>query len=123
MTALGVVSVGHAQIVTPISSAPHQEALPAPEAAQGFLDLIAEKRQALSAQREAIALNFNSQQDACWQKFAVNACLIEVRRLRRQALDLLTPQELALNEQERLWRTLERDRRLLGKQPNDSGSP
>lgn len=123
MTALGVVSVGHAQTVAPVSSSPHQEVLPAPEATQGVLEMIAEKRRALSEQREAITLNFNRQQDACWQKFAVNACLIDVRRLRRQALELLSPQELALNEQERLWRTQERDRRLLGKQPAPSGSP
>lgn len=123
VSAFGSVTVGHAQTVAPMSSGTHQEVLPAPVSAQDIPKMMAEKRQVLSEQREVIMQNFNRQQDACWQKFAVNACLIDVRRLRRQALDLLTPQELALNEQERLWRTQERDRRVLNKQPDPSVSP
>lgn len=78
---------------------------------------IARQRQALFAQREAILKSDAQQQVLCWQKFAVNACLIETRRLRRQALDPLAQQELLVNAQERAWRSVQREQRLLGKQP------
>lgn len=77
---------------------------------------IARQRQALAAQRSAIEQVEAAQQTVCWQKFAVNACLSEARRARRLALEPLRQQELALNAQERLWRTEQRERRLQGKQ-------
>jgi hypothetical protein len=87
--------------------APDADALP---------EAITRQRQALAAHRSAVGQAEAAQQAVCWQKFAVNACLSEARSTRRQALEPLRQQELALNAQERLWRTEQRDKRLQGKQ-------
>ncbi len=87
------------------------------------LEGIKRQRQVLAAQRSAIAQAEESQQAACWQKFAVNACLSDARRTRRQALEPLRQQELILNAQERLWRGEQRERRLQIKQSNTQDSP
>jgi hypothetical protein len=84
---------------------------------------ITRQRQTLAAQRDAILQAEASQQAECWQKFAVNACLSEVRRARRQALEPLREQELALNAQERAWRTAQREMRLQGKQGENRTAP
>jgi hypothetical protein len=86
-------------------------------------EAITRQRQALAAQRSAIGQTEVQQQGVCWQKFAVNACLSEARRARRQALEPLRQQELALNAQERLWRTEQRERRLQGKQADKRETP
>lgn len=77
---------------------------------------IAAAREALSRQKQSIEAEHDERQRACWQRFAVNDCLREVRRSRHAALDPLRPLELALNEQERAWRTQQREERLRGKQ-------
>ncbi len=94
--------------------APKQDDLP---------EAITRQRQSLAVQRSAIAQAEASQQAVCWQKFAVNACLSEARRTRRQALEPLRQQELALNAQERLWRTEQRERRLQDKQSEARDTP
>lgn len=76
---------------------------------------LARQRQQLSAQREAILGIYAHEKKACWQKFAVNACLTEARRVRRQQLNPIHQQELTLNAQERLWRTEQRNLRLQNK--------
>ena len=84
---------------------------------------IVRQRQAIAALREATLKLDEERQAACWQKFAVNACLIETRRIRRQALDPLAQQDLVLNAQEREWRSAQREQRLLGKQPATKAAP
>jgi hypothetical protein len=99
---------------------------PTPLAPPQSLDVpaeIARQRQAVSAMREAILKSDEQRQAACWQKFAVNACLIETRRIRRQALDPLSQQDLVLNAQEREWRSAQREQRLLDKQPETQATP
>jgi hypothetical protein len=86
-------------------------------------EAITRQRQALAQQRNAIGQVEAAQQAVCWQKFAVNACLSEARRARRQALEPLRQQELALNAQERLWRTEQRERRLQNKQSDARDTP
>jgi len=86
-------------------------------------EAITRQRQALALQRNAIGQAEAQQQVVCWQKFAVNACLSEARRARRQALEPLRQQELALNAQERLWRTEQRERRLQNKQSDARDTP
>jgi hypothetical protein len=86
-------------------------------------EAITRQRQALAAQRSAIGQAEAQQQAVCWQKFAVNACLSDARRARRQALEPLRQQELALNAQERLWRSEQRERRLQGKQADTRETP
>lgn len=89
----------------------------------GTPEALALQRQALQLAREAILAAYAQQQSACWQKFAVNACLSEARRTRRQALEPIRQQELALNAQERAERTAAREQRLLDKQPDAKDLP
>ena len=86
-------------------------------------ELMSQQRQALAMQRSAIEQAEAAQQALCWQKFAVNACLIQARRERRKALEPVRQQELALNAQERLWRIEQRERRLQGKQTDTLETP
>jgi hypothetical protein len=88
-----------------------------------LLEGILRQRQALAAQRLAIAQAEEAQQAACWQKFAVNVCLSDARRARRQALEPLRQQELALNAQERMWRSEQREWRLQIKQSDTQDLP
>lgn len=84
---------------------------------------LAQERHALALQKDAILQAYEKQMAACWQKFAVNACLLEARRQRRQAMDPVTQQELALNAQERAWRTEQRERRLQDKPAAPGSAP
>jgi hypothetical protein len=99
---------------------PSAQAAPKPDE---LPEAITRQRQALAAQRSDIGQAEAQQQVVCWQKFAVNACLSEARRARRQALEPLRQQELALNAQERLWRTEQREKRLQGKQSDTRETP
>jgi hypothetical protein len=107
-----------AETVQPLQ--PSEQAVPKPNE---LPEAITRQRLALAAQRSVIGQAEEAQQAVCWQKFAVNACLSEARRARRQALDPLRQQELALNAQERLWRTEQRDKRLQGKQADTRETP
>lgn len=77
---------------------------------------IAQERERLQRERAVIEQAHEVRLRECWQRFAVNACLQDVRRSRHAALDPLRAQELGLNAQERAWRTQQRDERLLEKQ-------
>ena len=77
---------------------------------------IAAERERLQQQRQAIEQADLERKRACWQRFAVNDCLREVRRQRYAALDPVRSRELELNAQERAWRTQQREERLRGKQ-------
>jgi hypothetical protein len=105
---------------TPQALQPSALAAPKPDE---LPEAITRQRQALAAQRSVIGQAEAQQQVVCWQKFAVNACLSEARRARRQALEPLRQQELALNAQERLWRTEQRERRLQNKQSDARDTP
>lgn len=120
--AWGLAVVAHAQNpeAAALSPAP---ALSASSLSQNVPAEIARQRQAVAALREAILKSDEQRQAACWQKFTVNACLIETRRLRRQALDPLAQQDLVLNAQEREWRSAQREQRLLDKQPETQTAP
>ena len=107
---------------SPTPQPPQPNTVVAPDAV-ALPEAITRQRQALAAQRSVIGQAEEAQQAVCWQKFAVNACLSEARRARRQALEPLRQQELALNAQERLWRTEQRDKRLQGKQIDTRETP
>ena len=83
----------------------------------GQPEFIRVQREEIARQREVIMAIYQEEAKACWQKFAVNVCLSEARKKRRAALEPLRQQDLVLNEQERLWRTEQRNLRLEGKQP------
>ena len=89
----------------------------------GEPEFIRAERQELTVQRESVMAVYQQEAKACWQKFAVNACLKEARNNRRTALEPLRQRDLLLNEQERQWRTEQRDLRLEGKQPETPSKP
>lgn len=81
------------------------------------------QREAIALQREAIQAEFQQTSKACWQKFAVNACLSDARSKQRKALEPLRQQDLLVNALERQWRTEQRDIRLEGKQNENRSTP
>lgn len=70
------------------------------------------KRADLLRQRQDVEQAHDARARDCWQRFAVNACLSEVRHARREALQPVRAQELALGACERDWRNRQRDERL-----------
>ncbi len=76
---------------------------------------LASARAQLQTERQAIEHDHDTRKHECWQRFAVNACLTEVRRSRRAALEPIRARELALNAEERAWRTQQREERLREK--------
>lgn len=89
----------------------------------GQPEFIRVQREEIAKQREAVMAVYQDDAKACWQKFAVNACLSDARRKRREALEPLRQQDLLLNAQERQWRTDQRHLRLEGKQPENRSTP
>lgn len=86
-------------------------------------DAIAKERAVLSAKRSAILAEFEARSQECWQKFAVNNCIIQARRMRRADIEPIRQAELLLNEQERQWRTQQRNERLQNKQVESQAKP
>ena len=84
---------------------------------------IAAEREQLQAERSAVERLHDERQRGCWQRFAVNSCLQEVRRDRHAALDPLRARELVLNEQERAWRSVQREQRLREKDERGASQP
>ena len=76
---------------------------------------ISAERERLQHEREAVGLRHDERMRECWQRFAVNNCLREVRRSRYAGLDPIRARELELNTQERAWRTRQRAERLKEK--------
>lgn len=100
-----LLSLGLAAILTPVSVL-----------ATDVPSRIAGERERLQRERVHIEQAHDVSMRDCWQRFAVNACLQDVRRSRHAALDPIRAQELELNAQERTWRTQQRDERLHEKQ-------
>jgi hypothetical protein len=76
---------------------------------------IRQQREVLAQERVRIVQQHDALARACWQKFAVNDCLADVRKSKRNQLDPIHQQELVLNAQERAWRTRQREERLQNK--------
>ena len=89
----------------------------------GEPEFIRVQREAVASQRAEVMAVYQEEAKACWQKFAVNACLSDARKTRRAALEPLRQQDLLLNAQERQWRTEQRDVRLKGKQTTQPTPP
>ena len=89
----------------------------------GEPEFIRVQREEIAKQRESVMAIYQDDAKACWQKFAVNACLSDARKKRRAALEPLRQQDLLLNAQERQWRTEQRNLRLEGKQPENRSTP
>lgn len=89
----------------------------------GEPEFIRVQRDAIASERDGVMAVYQEEAKACWQKFAVNACLREARQHRRAALEPLRQRDLILNAQERQWRTEQRTLRLEGKQPENRSRP
>jgi hypothetical protein len=89
----------------------------------GVPEFIRLQREAFEQDRQVVMSAYEQAAKACWQKFAVNACLSDARKARRAALEPLRQKDLVLNTQERLWRNEQRDLRLQGKQPDELSQP
>jgi len=74
------------------------------------------ERQRIENERAAANALYGQDRRACWQRFAVNACLDRARERRRATLDVLRHDELALNAQERQRRTAARLDEIARKQ-------
>lgn len=61
-------------------------------------------RAQIARERDAVQKHHDAQIQACGQKFAVNDCIHEARKLRSARLDELRKQELQINERERRHR-------------------
>lgn len=85
--------------------------------------MIDQERKVLAAQRQRVLDAFEAQSQDCWQKFAVNSCISQARRIRRADLEPIRQAELAVNERERQWRTQQRDERLQNKQAESAVKP
>jgi hypothetical protein len=79
--------------------------VPAPLNPQAERLLVSVRR----AEQEAI---FQRQQEACYQRFAVNECLIQARRERREVLDELRRRDVLLNALERQTRAIDEINRI-----------
>lgn len=80
------------------------------------------EQQAIDQQRADISIRKQAVLDAhaklrqqCWQRFAVNDCLRDVRRAQRKALEPVETELLTLNARERALRLQEREQRLQDK--------
>jgi hypothetical protein len=75
--------------------------------AAGAQDSTAERTR-IAAERRQIEVRYASEESECRQRFFVTACLEAAKARRREALDVLRSQELALDDAERLRRADER---------------
>jgi colicin import membrane protein len=75
----------------------------------GQLDRAAQ-RERIAQSRQQDAAQFNAQEDACYQRFAVNRCLSDLAARRRSAEDALRRQERALDQAQRIERSAQRIR-------------
>jgi hypothetical protein len=66
----------------------------------------------LQQRRAEQEVRFSQQEAACWAKFAVNDCLIDIRQRRRAVLAELKQQEQLLSREERKTAASEQVRRL-----------
>ena len=69
-----------------------------------------DEREDIARLRAALERDFAAEAAACRDRFAVNACLEDVGRRRRQALEPLRDREWRLEERERRERTAVRER-------------
>lgn len=71
---------------------------------------VAAERARLAAARSHVESTFNAEEKACYSKFAVNDCLTAAKVRRRQALEDVRRQEIAINDAERKRKAAEKRR-------------
>ena len=72
-------------------------------------------RTRIARDRAEANARYAAQESQCYQKFAVNDCLDNARRLRRQSLGVLSREEMGLNEARRRQASAARQRELEDK--------
>lgn len=83
-----------------------------------------DERAQLAAERRALQTRFDTQEQACKSRFAVTACVDELRLRRRDALAPLRARELQLDDAERSQRAQRRQQALQAKQRStDAATP
>jgi len=80
----------------------------------------AQQREWISSTRQNYQREFAAQEVACYQRFAVNDCLNESRRLRRELMADLRRQEILINDTQRKRRAA---RQLLRSDAQSDRSP
>lgn len=78
-------------------------------------EVIARERERIEQERRQQDARFAAEEAACYQRFAVNDCLREVRARRRAVFEDLRRQDIALNDAERRSRSAEQLRRTEDK--------
>ena len=84
-------------------------------AAEDALHTVIREQAALEKVLQGLEDQEQQASQACWQRFAVNDCLIRVRREARRQREPLQNQWLALRDREREIRLQQRELRLQGK--------
>lgn len=90
-------------------------AQPVPAAVDAPPETVARERSRIEAERRREDARFAGEEAACYQRFAVNDCLREVRVRRRAAFEDLRRQEIELNDAQRRSRAAEQLRRIEDK--------
>lgn len=76
---------------------------------------LAQQRAQLERTRAELLAQYDTQERACWQRFAVNDCLRAVRRAKRADMQPIDEADWALAEQERALVQEQRRERLADK--------
>lgn len=76
----------------------------------------ARERERIAAERDQALQRYGGEEADCYQRFAVNDCLRDVRRQRRVALEELRRQEIILNDAQRAAVAAEQQRRIEQRQ-------
>ncbi len=82
---------------------------------QSESNLIETQRLVLAEEKKKVFDQFQANSKACWQKFAVNDCLSNVRQQKYQSLRPLDQREIELNTRQRALKEIERRQRLSDK--------
>jgi hypothetical protein len=93
---------------------------------QSESNLIEAQRLVLAEEKKKVFDQFQANSKACWQKFAVNDCLSNVRQQKYQSLRPLDQREIELNTRQRALKEIERRQRLSDKiidNSNDKAPP
>ena len=98
-------------------------AQPLPDATNPLQERLTAERARLQAERAQVEQNHEANLRACWQRFAVNDCLIRERRALRQAQAPLKARDLELADQERALREQQRLQRLSARESEAGREP
>ena len=84
---------------------------------------VARERERIQVERERLEAQFTVEQSRCAERFAVTACVDEVRQRRRAALAVPKAQDQALDDAERRERAAARRQAVLDKQRRAAEMP